>query len=120
MYLKHQGGSATKYSLEALYLMFQVYALLSPQAAHRFVWERVVKTKYGRCNIPLDLLLEFFNKSIKEAVKKLGPSATQKSLDRICNSLDVTTAMMKLFDSNLSEDHESTSRDQQRMTLKSL
>lgn len=34
--------------------------------------------------------------------KKLGPSASQKSLDRICNSLDVTAAMMKLFDSNLS------------------
>ena len=102
MYLKHQGASATKYSLEALYLMFQVYALLSPRAAHRLVWDRVVKTKYGRCNISLDLLLEFYNKSIKEAVKKLGPSASQKSLDRICNSLDVTTAMMKLFDSNLS------------------
>ena len=28
MYLKHQGGSATKYSLEVLYRMFQVYALL--------------------------------------------------------------------------------------------
>ena len=76
MYLKHQGASATKYSLEALYLMFQVYALLSPRAAHRLVWDRVVKTKYGRCNIPLDLLLEFYNKSIKEAVKKLGPSAS--------------------------------------------
>ena len=28
MYLKHQEGSATKYSLEALYLIFQAYALL--------------------------------------------------------------------------------------------
>jgi hypothetical protein len=31
MYLKHQGTSANKYSLEALYLMFQLYALLSPK-----------------------------------------------------------------------------------------
>lgn len=102
IYLKHQGGSATKYSLEALYLMFQVYALLSPQAAHRLIWDRGVLTKHGRGNIPLDLLLEFFNKAIKEAVKKLGPSASQKSLDRICHSLGMTTSMMKLFDSNLS------------------
>ena len=102
MYLKHQGGSSTKYSLEALYLIFQVYALLSPPASHRLVWNRGVKTKPGSSNIPLDLLLEFYNKVIKEGVKKLGPSASQKSLDRICHSLGMTTAMMKLFDSNLS------------------
>ena len=66
------------------------------------VWNRGVKTKPGSSNIPLDLLLEFYNKVIKEAVKKLGPSASQKSLDRICHSLGMTTAMMKLFDSTLS------------------
>ena len=102
MYLKHQGGSATKYSLEALYLMFQVYALLSPQAAHRLIWNRGVKIRISGVNIALDLRLEFFNKTIKEAIKKLGPSATQKSLDRISHSLGVTTELMKVFDSSLS------------------
>lgn len=101
MYLKHQGGSATKYSLEALYLIFQVYALLSPQAAHRLIWNRGVKIRISGVNIPLDLCLEFFNKTIKEAIKKLGPSATQKSLDRISHSLGVTTDLMKVFDSSL-------------------
>ena len=38
MYLKHHGGSS-KYALEALYLMFQINVLLSPQEAHRLVWE---------------------------------------------------------------------------------
>ena len=33
LYFQHDTGSQ-KYSLEALYLMFQVYALLSPKAAH--------------------------------------------------------------------------------------
>ena len=47
MYLKHQGGSATKYALEALYLMFQVRALLSPQAAQRLIWSRFTKNKAG-------------------------------------------------------------------------
>ena len=55
VYLKTQGGVVSKYSLEALYLMFQVYSLLSPQAAHRLIWNRNVKTKPGSCNIPLDL-----------------------------------------------------------------
>lgn len=40
LYLKHQGGAANKYALEALYIMFQIYALLSPQAAHRLFWNQ--------------------------------------------------------------------------------
>ncbi len=69
LYLKHQGTSATKYTLEALYIMFQVYALLSPRSAHRLIWNRTVKNKKGSANIPLDLMLEFYNRIIKEAVK---------------------------------------------------
>lgn len=103
LYLKHQGGAANKYALEALYLMFQIYALLSPQAAHRLIWNRSAKNKPGASgNIPLDLLLEFFNKFVKEAIKKLGPSATRKSLDRICHSLNVTSDLMLNFDNAMS------------------
>lgn len=102
MYLKHQGGSATKYSLEALYLMFQVHALLSPQSAHILIWNRFIKNKQGPGgNIPLDLQLEFYNKSVKQALKNLGPGASQKSMDRICHSLGFTTALMNNFDANL-------------------
>lgn len=101
MYLKHQGGSATKYSLECLYQMFQVYALLSPQSAHRLIWNRSVKNKPGRGgNIPLDLQLEFYNKTVKEAIKKLGPAASVRSLDRICHSLGITSELMMHFDHN--------------------
>jgi len=103
MYLKHQGGSASKYSLEALYLVFQVHALLSPRSAQRLIWNRFVKNKPGLGgNIPLDLQLEFYNKSVKEATKKLGPSASRKSIDRICCSLGITTTLMNNFDSSLS------------------
>ena len=103
MYLKHQGGSATKYALEALYLMFQIHALLSPQAAHRLIWNRFAKNKAGAGgNIPLDLDLEFKNKMVKESIKKLGPSATRKSLDRICHSLGMTANLMSRFDSTMS------------------
>lgn len=103
MYLKKQGGSAKKYALEALYFLFQVYALLSPQEAHPLVWNRTVKNKPGvGGNIRLDLDLEFKNKFVKEAIKKLGPSATRKSMDRICHSLGVTCELMTNFDNNLS------------------
>lgn len=102
MYLNHQGSSSTKYCLEALYLMFQVYALLSPQAAHRLIWNRSVKNKKTSSNIPLDLMLEFYNKTMKEAIKKLGPSASPKSMDRIANSLGFTLELLTGFDSHLS------------------
>ena len=101
MYLKHQG--ANKYSLEALYLMFQINAMLSPQAAHRLIWNRFIKNKQGiGGNIPLDLQLEFYNKLVKDAIKKLGPHASKKSLDRICHSLGITSTLMKSYDSNMS------------------
>ena len=94
MYLKHQG--ANKYSLEALYLMFQINAILSPQAAHRLIWNRFIKNKQGiGGNIPLDLQLEFYNKLVKDAIKKLGPHASKTSLDRICHSLGITSTLMK-------------------------
>ena len=56
LYFQHDKGSH-KYALEALYLMFQMYSLLSPKAAHDLVWNRFSKRKrsYGG-NIPLDLI----------------------------------------------------------------
>ena len=103
LYLKHQGGSSNKYALEALYLMFQIYALLSPQAAHHLIGNKTAKNKPGvGGNISLDLLLEFFNKFVKEVIKKLGPGATRKSLDRICHSVDVTSELMHDFDHAMS------------------
>ena len=98
MFLKHQEGTSSKYALEALYLMFQVYALLSPQASHRLIWNRFIKNKPGiGGHIPLDLQLEFYNKIVKEAIKNLGPNAAIKSIDRICHSFGRTTDLMNVF-----------------------
>ena len=83
--------------------MFQINAILSPRASHRLMWNRFVKNKQGPGGIiPLDLQLEFYNKLVKEAIKKLGPNASKKSLDRICHSLRITSTLMKNFDSDLS------------------
>ena len=101
MHLKHNGGSS-KYSLEALYLMFQINVLLSPKEAHRLVWNRFVKNKSGIAgNIPLDLQLEFFNKLVKDAVKNQGSGASQHSINRICHSLGITSSLMTNFDRNM-------------------
>jgi len=101
MYLKHQ-ASLTKYSLEALYLLCQVYGMLSPRNAHQLIWNRFINNKPGPGgNIPLDLQLEFFNKTVKQALKNLGPNASRRSMDRICHSMGFTVSMMQNFDENL-------------------
>lgn len=99
LHLRHSKRS-TKYALEALYMMFQANALLSPKAAHDLIWNRSVKLRRGG-NIPLDLQLEFFNRLLKDAVKQLGPNATQRSMDRICKSISVTKDLMDRFDAEL-------------------
>ena len=79
--------------------MFQVYSLLTHKAAHELVWNRLAKLR--NClggNIPLDLLLEFYNRLLKDAVKKLGPNPSQKSIDRISKS---TKELMDRFDAEL-------------------
>ena len=45
--------------------------------------------------------MEFYNRTVKEAIKNIGPNAATKSINRICHSLETTTALMKAFDSNL-------------------
>ena len=81
LYLRNEEMSAAKYSLEALYLLCQVNAILSPQAAHRLIWNRTVKNKAGLGgNIPLDLQLEFYNKVLKGAVRILAPTLQRNLL----------------------------------------
>ena len=90
---------STKYALEALYLMFQVNSLLTPKAAHELIWNRLKICLDG--NILLDLLLEFYNSLLKVAVKKHGPNASQRSIDRISKSITSTKELMDRFDSEL-------------------
>ena len=79
--------------------MFQIIILLSPQEAHRLVWNCFVKNKSGiGGNIPLDLQLEFFNKLVKDAIKNQGSGASQNSINRICHSLGITSSLMTNFD----------------------
>lgn len=102
-YLRNDPGS-TKYSLEALNLVFQENALLSPRDAHRLMWNRSVCSKPGHGNnIPLDLSLEFHNRLLKEVVKKLGPNANNpKSIDRYCRAVDGTKVVIENFDKEIS------------------
>lgn len=101
LYLKHDNGSQ-KYSLEVLYMMFQIHALLSPRSAHQLIWNRFTKLKHGHAgHISLDLNLEFYNRTVKQAIKKLGSNASRRSINRICHSTNVTKALMESFDNEV-------------------
>ena len=96
-YLRQDKGS-TKYALEALGLLFQMNSTLPQREGHRLVWNRTVSLRSGH-NIPLDLLMEFFNKLIKEVRRKLGPNATnQKCITRHCNAIGVNKEVLDNFD----------------------
>lgn len=50
-------------------------------------------------NIPLDLLLEFFNRLLKEVRRKLAPNATNhRAIDRYGHATDFTKALLDNFD----------------------
>ena len=99
-YLRNDGSGSTKYALEALFVICQANALLSPKAAHQLTWNCFNKTKNGPGgNIPLDLALEHHNSLIKTVMRNLGPNASSsKALDRYCKALEVNKNALENFD----------------------
>jgi hypothetical protein len=100
MIMKKDGARSRKYALEGLNLLCQIYAILSPRDAHRLVWNRSVKAKYGAAaNIPLDLALEHYNRVLKEVIKKMGPNASnEKAVNRFCKAIPTNKQLMDNFD----------------------
>ena len=119
LYLKHDNGSQ-KYSLEVLYLMFQINAILLPRSAHQLIWNRFTKLRRGHAgHIPLDLNLEFYNKTVKQAIKKLGSNASKKSINWICHSIDVTKTLMSNFDNEVRM-YKTSGKHVRKSTLKDM
>ena len=83
-------------------MKFQVNSLLTPKAVNELIWNCLANSKiFLGGNIPLDLLLEIYNMLLKDALKKLGPNTSQKSIDRICMSIISTKDLMDRFDGEL-------------------
>ena len=90
---------STKYALEALYLILQVKAILSPRQGYRLLWNRTIKGK--EYNVPLDLDFEHDNRMTKEAIKKLGPNITEKSVTRVVMAQQTAHSMLDSFDKSM-------------------
>ena len=98
--MKKDGARSRKYALEGLNLLCQIDALLCPRDAHRLVWNRSVKAKYGAgSNIPLDLALEHYNRVLKEVIKKMGANASnEKAVNRFFKAIPTNKELMDNFD----------------------
>ena len=83
LHFKVDGGGSTKYALEALYHLFQLFALLSPREVERMKWNRTVNN-HGRpgCNVAL----EHDNHLLKDMIRGLGANISEASVHRICMS----------------------------------
>ena len=47
LHFREDGSGSTKYALESLYHLFQMYALLTPREAERVKWNPTVNNKGG-------------------------------------------------------------------------
>ena len=91
--------STTKYALEALYLLLQVYSLLPPAEAHSLTWNRTVNNKGGPGrNVAIDLDLEHDNNDLKQPIKNLGPNVTVDAVRRISNGQQKSKQMLSSMD----------------------
>ena len=91
-------GGRTKYSWEALRLMFQL-VFLPPAISHQMKWNRFINTHGGLGrNIPCDLNNEHMNKLFKEIVKNMGPNLTEQAVMRAARSVTALQDMSAAFD----------------------
>eukprot|EP00794_Sanderia_malayensis_P002297 gene2297-2644_t len=100
LHMRSDGARSRKYALEALYLICQVEAILSPRDAHRLLWNRSHKSKCKLGgNVALDLTMEHYNNLLKSILRHLGPNSTNKSaIDRYCKALTCNKKILDNFD----------------------
>lgn len=102
LHFKQDGSGSTKYSLEALYHLFQLFALLSPREAERLIWNRAVNNKgCPGCNVAMDLALEHDNHLIKDIIRGLGANISEESVRRICRAFFILKAFLQQLDKEM-------------------
>ena len=106
MLLIFKAANRTNYSKEAITLLVQYQALLSPRQREQLVWSRFVNTK-GKpgANKPCDLHTEHLNRTVKAALgtqsSNLKPSAINRigrcagPLDAVCQQFDSVSSVWK-------------------------
>ena len=86
--LHFKEDSCSKYAIEAFNLIGQVNATLTPQMAHKLIWNRTCNVRGGEeNNIPLDLQNEHLNRTFKDDINTFGANVSDRSVSRSSKQL---------------------------------
>ena len=102
LHFRQDGSGSTKYALESLHHLFQVYVWLTPREAEHVKWNRTVSNKGGMGNnVFMDLDLEHDNHYFKEQLRSLGANVNQTSVNRISHAFFVTSNLLERLDDEM-------------------
>ena len=111
MLLIYKSKGHHKYAYVTLLQLVKLSALYSEFEAHRAKWNRGVNTTGGKGkNIPLDLLKEQKNLSIKTLWRNLGPNLNEHNAMRLAGIVDPTDDILAGVDRDCNVSNKSASR----------
>lgn len=97
--LHFKADGRTKYAVEAFNLLTQVKATLTPQMAHRLVWNRTCNPKGGEGkNVPLDLHNEHLNRVFKDDINTFRANISDTSVSRSSQAIGPMMDMLTAVD----------------------
>lgn len=99
MLLYYRSAHRYKYALEALYLIADTNAMLSPRLAQQITCSRVINPHGGAGNnIPIDLHMEHLNRQLKDFTTGIGANLTETTVVNCSKSLQGIAATCENFD----------------------
>lgn len=100
--LHFKADGRVKYSVEAFHLLAQVNALLPLHMAHQLTWNRTCNVSGGEGkNIPLDLMVEHFNRVFKADLNTFRSNIGEKSISRSSRAIGTMKEMLDKFDTQM-------------------
>lgn len=92
-----------KYAYTTLLFLCKVFAILSESEAYHLLWNRFFngKGRKGK-NIPLDLMMEFFNHILKSCLRMLGGNINETNAQRVARSLCLMKRTLNSVDCDIS------------------
>lgn len=97
--LHFKADGRVKYSVEAFHLLAQVSALLPPHMAHQLTWNRACNVSGEGKNIPLDFMVEHYNRVFKDDIHTFRSNIGEKSISRSSQAIGVMKELLERFDS---------------------
>ena len=98
--LHFKADGRIKYSVEAFHLLALVNALLPPHMAHQLTWNRACNVSGGEGkNIPLDLMVEHYNRVFKDDINTFRSNIGENSISRSSQAIGIMKELLERFDS---------------------